>query len=208
MVTQITLAGFCRSCEMDGSECHVNAFEVSWLAGVAAQVARSLPIRVRLSCDADGAGAYEPNASPACDQKQHQAIHRHERAVRAKNGLQIHLLPVASGALADGIDFGVAPARRRHARLPCRVWSARSVRDTGPSWEPPHARRTGVACSAARCPHQRYCAPPRSARPATSKEPSCSEIEVIIRDFESGLGVFADEGAFVPSLLAPGGILS
>jgi hypothetical protein len=38
--------------------------------------------------------------------------------------------------------------------------------------------------------------PPRSARPATSKEPSCSEIEVIVRDFESGLGVFADDGAF------------
>jgi hypothetical protein len=41
-----------------------------------------------------------------------------------------------------------------------------------------------------------YCGPPRSARPATSKEPSCCEIEVIIRDFESGLGVFADDGAF------------
>ncbi len=30
----------------------------------------------------------------------------------------------------------------------------------------------------------------------SSKEPSCSEIEVTIRDFESGLGVFADDGAF------------
>jgi hypothetical protein len=40
------------------------------------------------------------------------------------------------------------------------------------------------------------CGPPRSARPETSKGPSCSEIEVIIRDFESGLGVFADDGAF------------
>ncbi len=30
----------------------------------------------------------------------------------------------------------------------------------------------------------------------TSKDPSCSEIEVIIRDFESGPGVFADDGAF------------
>ena len=27
-------------------------------------------------------------------------------------------------------------------------------------------------------------------------DPSCSEIEVIIRDFESGPGVFADDGAF------------
>ncbi len=45
------------------------------------------------------------------------------------------------------------------------------------------------------CPKP-YCGPPRSARPATSKEPSCSEIEVIVRDFESGLGVFADDGAF------------
>jgi hypothetical protein len=38
------------------------------------------------------------------------------------------------------------------------------------------------------------------ARPETSKDPSqaCSEIEVIIRDFESGPGVFADDrdGAF------------
>ena len=42
------------------------------------------------------------------------------------------------------------------------------------------------------------CGPPRSARPETSKDPSCSEIEVtvIIRDFESGPGVFADDGAF------------
>ena len=44
--------------------------------------------------------------------------------------------------------------------------------------------------------HLEACGPPRSARPATSKEPSCSEIEVIVRDFESGLGVFADDGAF------------
>ena len=47
-----------------------------------------------------------------------------------------------------------------------------------------------------------YCRPvlklwPASlTRRATSKEPSCSEIEVIVRDFESGLGVFADDGAF------------
>ena len=44
--------------------------------------------------------------------------------------------------------------------------------------------------------HLEACGPPRSARPATSKEPFSSEIEVIIRDFESGLGVFADDGAF------------
>jgi hypothetical protein len=48
-----------------------------------------------------------------------------------------------------------------------------------------------------RCTDGRFetCGPPRSARPASSKEPSCSEIEVIIRDFESGLGrgVFADD---------------
>ena len=49
-----------------------------------------------------------------------------------------------------------------------------------------------------RCTVGRFenCGPPRSARPETSKEPSCSEIEVIIRDFESGPGVFADDGAF------------
>jgi hypothetical protein len=35
---------------------------------------------------------------------------------------------------------------------------------------------------------------PRSARPETNN--SCSEIEVIIQDFESGPGVFADDGAF------------
>jgi hypothetical protein len=57
------------------------------------------------------------------------------------------------------------------------------------------------------------CGPARSARPATSKEPSCqcSEMEIIIRDFESGLGVFADDGAFAfgpKEVLAPGGILS
>ena len=35
--------------------------------------------------------------------------HRHERAVRAKNGLQILPLPMTSGAhFADGIDFGMA----------------------------------------------------------------------------------------------------
>ena len=40
--------------------------------------------------------------------------------------------------------------------------------------------------------------PPQSARPLadTSKEPSCSEVQVLIRDFESSLGVFADDGAF------------
>jgi hypothetical protein len=40
------------------------------------------------------------------------------------------------------------------------------------------------------------CGPPRSARPVTSEGPSCSEIEVtsIIRDFESGPGVFEDDG--------------
>ena len=39
-----------------------------------------------------------------------------------------------------------------------------------------------------RCTVGRFenCGPPRSARPETSKGPSCSEIEVIIRDFESG----------------------
>ena len=39
---------------------------------------------------------------------------------------------------------------------------------------------------------------PASADPGslTNKGPSCSEIEVIIRDFESGPGVFADDGAF------------
>ena len=49
-----------------------------------------------------------------------------------------------------------------------------------------------------RCTVGRFenCGPPRSARPETSKDPSCSEIEVIIRDFESGPGVFADDGAF------------
>ncbi len=42
------------------------------------------------------------------------------------------------------------------------------------------------------------CGPPSSARPLaeTNKEPPCSEIEVIIRDFESGPGVFADDSAF------------
>jgi hypothetical protein len=40
------------------------------------------------------------------------------------------------------------------------------------------------------------CGPPRSDRPETRKGPSCSEIEVIIRGFESGPGVFADDGAF------------
>jgi hypothetical protein len=40
--------------------------------------------------------------------------------------------------------------------------------------------------------------PSPEARPETRKDPSCSEIEVIIRDFESGPGVFADDrdGAF------------
>jgi ribonuclease HI len=50
-----------------------------------------------------------------------------------------------------------------------------------------------------RCTVGRFenCGPPRSARPETSKGPPCSEIEVIIRDFESGPGVFADaDGAF------------
>ncbi len=53
-----------------------------------------------------------------------------------------------------------------------------------------------------RCTVGRFenCGPPRSARPLaeTSKDPSCSEIdsEVILRDFESGPGVFADDGAF------------
>ena len=44
--------------------------------------------------------------------------------------------------------------------------------------------------------HLETCGPPRSARPAASKEPPCSEIEVTVRDFESGLGVFADDDAF------------
>jgi hypothetical protein len=53
-----------------------------------------------------------------------------------------------------------------------------------------------------RCTVGRFenCGPLRSTRPATSKEPPCSEIEVITgdSDFESGLrvrvGVFADDG--------------
>ncbi len=40
-----------------------------------------------------------------------------------------------------------------------------------------------------------------------SRRGSCSEIEVIIRDFESGPGVFADDGAFAFGS-RPGGILS
>ncbi len=66
-----------------------------------------------------------------------------------------------------------------------------------------------------RCTVGRFenCGPPRSARPETtsSKDPSCSEIEVIIRDFESGPGVFADDsdGVFAfGARPAPGGILS
>jgi hypothetical protein len=49
-----------------------------------------------------------------------------------------------------------------------------------------------------RCTVGRFenCGPPSSARPETNKEPSCSEIEVIMRDFESGPGVLAGDGAF------------
>ena len=67
----------------------------------------------------------------------------------------------------------------------CMVVHTGSITIVPPSAGPPN------------CPKP-YCGPPRSARLATSKdsEPSCSEIEVIIRDFESGPGVFADDGAF------------
>ena len=67
----------------------------------------------------------------------------------------------------------------------CMVVHTGSITIVPPSAGPPHCAKP-------------YCGPPRSARLATSKdsEPSCSEIEVIIRDFESGPGVFADDGAF------------
>jgi hypothetical protein len=71
-------------------------------------------------------------------------------------------------------------------------------------WRPRAAE--GVAELAARgnanlrCTVGRFenCGPPSSARPETNKEPSCSEIEVIImiRDFKSGPGLFADDSAF------------
>jgi hypothetical protein len=59
-----------------------------------------------------------------------------------------------------------------------------------------------------RCTVGRFenCGPPRSgsgsARPETSKGPSCSEIEVIIRDFESGPGVFVF-ASFCPMRRSP-----
>ena len=65
----------------------------------------------------------------------------------------------------------------------------------------------GTSKANLRCTVGRFesCGQPRSARPETSKEPSYSEIEVIIRDFESGLACLRTT---VPSLLAPGGIFS
>ncbi len=51
-----------------------------------------------------------------------------------------------------------------------------------------------VRCKRRACTKRKPC--PECALSAPRNEPSCSEIEVTIRDFESGLGVFADDGAF------------
>ena len=88
-----------------------------------------------LSCDADRAGAYEPNASPACGQEQHQAIHGHERAVRAMACKSFSFRwPCAHLSCRQQFISGWRPLPT-DGRLPCRVWHARSMRDTGPSWE-------------------------------------------------------------------------
>jgi hypothetical protein len=59
-----------------------------------------------------------------------------------------------------------------------------------------HGAQVLVRCKRRACTKRKPCHCPECALSAPRTEPSCSEIEVIIRDFESGLGVFADDGAF------------
>ncbi len=106
----------------------------------------------------------------------------HKNAVLIEKGKQLYL--EEARRRAGGLSFTHVPSHRD-----CKILGNERA-------DEPAAR--GNLKANLRCTFGRFenCGPPRSARPETSKDPSCSEIEVIIRDFESGPGVFADDGAF------------
>ena len=104
----------------------------------------------------------------------------HKNAVLVDKGKQLYL--EEARRRAAGLSFTHVPS---HCKVPGNE-RADELAARG---------KANLRCTVGRFEN---CGPPRSARPETSKdsEPPCSEIEVIIRDFESGPGVFADDGAF------------
>ena len=112
----------------------------------------------------------------------------HKNAVLIERGKQLYL--EEARRRAGGFSFTHVPSHRD-----CKILGNERADEL--------AARLGGKANL-RCTVGRFenCGPPRSARPETSTDPSCSEIgEVIIRDFESGPGVFADAGALVLRLL-------
>ena len=102
----------------------------------------------------------------------------HKNAVLIEKGKQLYL--EEARRRAGGLSFTHVPSH-------CKILGSERAD------EPAARGKANLRCAVGRFEN---CGPPRSARPETSKEPSCSEIEVIIRDFESGPGVFADDDAF------------
>jgi hypothetical protein len=110
-------------------------------------------------------------------------VHKNAVLVEKGNLKQLYLEEARRRAGASGLSFTHVPS---HCKIPGNE-RADELAARG---------KANFRCTVGRFEN---CGPPRSARPETSKDPSCSEIEVsIIRDFESGLGpgVFADDGAF------------
>ncbi len=110
-----------------------------------------------------------------------------------EKGKQLYLEEAPSRRRAGGLSFTHVPLAS-HSKIP---GNERADSDELAARGKANLRCTQCHCQ---CTVGRFenCGPPRSARPLaeTSKGPSCSEIEVIIiRDFESGPGVFADDGA-------------
>ena len=102
----------------------------------------------------------------------------HKNAVLIEKGKQLYL--EEARRRAGGFSFTHVPSH-------CKILGSERADELA-------ARgKANLRCTVGRFEN---CGPPRSARPETSKDPSCSEIEVIIRDFESGPGMFADDGAF------------
>ena len=87
---------------------------------------------------ADGTGAFDTNAWPACDQKQYPARHWHEPAARAKIHAQILLVPMASCAHVPHPKFQDSDLRR-----PIAAWFPAAYDLCALSWA--HVRVWGAA---------------------------------------------------------------
>jgi hypothetical protein len=93
----------------------------------------------------------------------------HKNAVLIEKSKQLYLEEARSRA--GGFSFTHVPSH-------CKILGNERADDS----ELAALGKANLRCTVGRFEN---CGPPRSARPETSKGPSCSEIEVIIRDFES-----------------------